>query len=124
MAFVPSTEFFEEYFDQFDYLLEERMGFMYTAYSYIIDLYYNLIDYWKDEGSVQSYIVFPVVEIPISEGTVFSFGGWEVNVIPEGFESIVETLKMIVNLICTIYMIITSWHFFERFIDGGAGSAR
>ena len=120
--FVPSDSFFEECFDRFDYVFKDRLGFMYTALSYIIDLYYNLIDYWTDSGYEQEFIEFPEVSIPVSDDVDFVFGGWSVKVIPEGFEDIVQMLKNVVNMICTVFMIITSWRYFEKFIDGGARS--
>lgn len=52
----------------------------------------------------QDTIELPSVTVNLA-GTPFSFGGYEVDVIPDGFDAIVDILKVLINITCTISFI-------------------
>ena len=52
----------------------------------------------------QEFVTFPTITVNLVD-TPFSFGGWEVDVVPDGFEFLVNTLKMITSIACTFLFV-------------------
>ena len=94
--FVPDQEDLLEIIDKFELLLQERFGIAYDANKIIDDL---ATSFTYTES--KSKILFPQVTVKLA-GVDYTFGGWEVNLIPEGFEGLVDTLKFLVNIVCTL----------------------
>lgn len=94
--FVPSEEDLLEIIDKFELLLKERFGIAYDANKIIDDLAMSFT-YTESKTSVE----FPTVTVNLA-GTSFSFGGWQVKLIPDGFEGLADSLKFIVNIVCTL----------------------
>lgn len=97
--FIPSEESIVELKDKFEQLLNNRFGAVYDAAD-IIDDFANSFSYTNTDNS----ITIPDVKLNLA-GTEFTFGGWEVDVIPDGFEGLVEVLKTVVSMVCTILFI-------------------
>lgn len=108
--FVPSEEELESIFDKFEALLKDRFGIAYDAIDIIGD-FESAFKY--SEG--QSKVSFPSVTVNLA-GTEFTFGGWDVNLIPVGFEGLVDALKLIVNLVSTIAFVFAVKHRYEEIL--------
>ena len=108
--FIPSESDIIELRDKFEALLDDRFGAVYDS-SQIIDDFANtfvsqsqsaLIDGEGADGTVS----FPAVTVNLA-GTDFTFGGYEVQLIPDKFEGIVESLKFITNISCFLLLLNT-----------------
>lgn len=97
--FVPSEEDMVAQYDKWDALMADRFGAVYES-SQIID---SLVDSFQLRDT-QETINFPVVSLDIV-GTTFEFGGWEVDVIPDGLQWLVDILKLITNIGCTVLFV-------------------
>lgn len=49
-------------------------------------------------------VYFPLLSVPLA-GAQFTFGGWDVDIIPNGFEDIVEVIKIVVDIGVTFMFI-------------------
>ncbi len=98
--FVPSDDYITNFKDDMNILLSERLGAVYD----VVDKTLNGWDRIQanDESNT---IEFPLVSIDLPENTTFEFGGQEVKVVPDGFEFFVNTLKLVVGIVCTILFI-------------------
>lgn len=94
--FIPSEQSFTEIKDKFEALLADRFGAAYDAVD-IIDDFTNSFVY----TDTQALVSFPSVTVNLA-GTQFTFGGWEISVIPQGFQGLVDTLKLVINIVCTV----------------------
>lgn len=97
--FVPSEEDMVAQYDKWDSLMADRFGAVYES-SQIIDDFVESIKV----SDTQDTINFPVVSVDLV-GTTFEFGGWEVDVVPDGFQWLVDILKMVSNIGCTVLFI-------------------
>ena len=97
--FVPSEEDMVAQYDKWDSLMADRFGAVYES-SQIIDDFVESIQV----SDTQDTINFPVVSVDLV-GTTFEFGGWEVDVVPDGFQWLVDILKMVSNVGCTVLFI-------------------
>lgn len=94
--FVPSEEDLTAYFDNWKALLSSRFGALYEVFDIIVGYFEQFTNV-----SGNSTIVFPSVSIPLA-GAVFEFGGWSVNLVPQGFEVVFSALRLMISIICTI----------------------
>lgn len=106
--FIPSESDIIELRDKFEALLDDRFGAVYDS-SQIIDDFANtfvsqsqsaMIDGEGADGTVS----FPDVTVNLA-GADFTFGGYEVDLIPDKFSFIIDTLKMITNITCTLLFV-------------------
>lgn len=93
--FVPDNDTILELKDKFIKLLADRFGFAYES----IEVTDNIISAFTYK-EIKSIIEVPKVTVNLA-GSDFTFGGWEVRVIPEGFEEIANTCKLIINVVLT-----------------------
>lgn len=84
--FVPDYKFIEDYKQSWDSLLSIRLGALYQAVNFVIEICTELGGVILS-GESSSTIEFPEVSLSFGE-TVFTFGGWNVDIIPEGFDTI------------------------------------
>lgn len=98
--FVPDETFITEYKDKFDELLSEKYGAVYQ----VVNLTFNSFDRIQDSDETNT-INFPKTTIKLPENNSFSFGGVNVPIIPSGFETIVDILKLIVGIVCTVLFV-------------------
>lgn len=97
--FVPSEEYMSGYSDKWDELLASRFGAVYQVCDIVIDSWDNIMS--ADERNI---IDIPVVTIPLGDSS-FTFGGYDVQIVPAGFETLVEAVKLIAGIVCTYLFI-------------------
>lgn len=97
--FIPSEESIIELKTKFEELLRDRFGAVYDSAD-IIDDFASSFAYSDTDTSV----TFPQVTVNLA-GTNFTFGGWEVDVIPDRFEGIVDFLKLLVSMVATVLFV-------------------
>lgn len=98
--FVPNDDFIVSYKDKWDKLLAGRFGAVYE----VMTIFTKFVDTVSSASGSQSSIKFPTYTLELSEGE-FVFGGWNVNIVPSGFNVVFKTLKTLVNIIVTIVII-------------------
>lgn len=109
--FVPTDEQLADWQDSFDSFCAEHFGFAYEALSIITDIYSSLFDNTDSSG----VIVFPEFTLDLLDGNSFSFGGWEVSLIPSGFEYIVsDYLKLITSILITLWFVNMAYNYFGK----------
>lgn len=99
--------------DQSQDLAEDRLGAVAQAGAVIDDL----TGVFQYQG-VMDTIAFPALTINFG-GVPWTFGGWDVVVIPPGFEPLVETLKLLIDIVATLAFIQAMRHRLERLLVGG-----
>lgn len=110
--FIPDESFLIGYSDRFQDLLRDRFGVVYES----VDIIEQFILSFRYEGT-QNIITVPSVTINLS-GVPFVFGGWDVEVVPSGFEGIVNSLKNIVSIVCTLAFLNGMRKRFEEVLKG------
>lgn len=110
--FVPDAEAIASQKDKWEGLLADRFGAVYEAGTIAEDFAAAFVP-----GETQDMITFPATTFDLGEAD-FTFGGWEVDVIPDGFEGIIDTLKLIINIVCTLAFVNGLKNRFENVLDG------
>lgn len=110
--FIPDAEAIVEQKDQWDELLADRFGAVYEAGSIASDIAEAFVP-----GETQQIISFPATTFDLA-GAEFVFGGWEIDVVPDGFDFAIDTLKMIINIACTLLFVNALKNRFENTLDG------
>ena len=113
--FIPSDEVMEEIDDEWDELLSSRFGALYEV-SDIITEFANKI---KDTEGKKDTITLPQVKVKLVD-TDFVFGGYEVKVIPEGFDLLVTTLKGIISIVCTLLFVNALRKKYDKLVGGNS----
>lgn len=111
--FVPDENFYNEWYTNFDNMLADRLGFVYQSFDYIIDFWTTIID---ANIVVTQTLTVPEFSYTFIDGTVYTFGGWEVRVVPEGFESLQSISYSITMMIMCLAMMNYGIRIFERFV--------
>lgn len=93
--FIPTKEDLVSVKDDWEQLLSDRFGAVYESTD-IIDDFANAFTY----DGTQETIDFPEITIELA-GADFVFGGWEVDVIPERFDFLIDMLKLLIDIVCT-----------------------
>lgn len=109
--FIPSEEDITNMKDKWDTLLSDRFGALYQVTSLISDYASS----FKEQS--KNTITFPSISIPLA-GATFEFGGWEVQVVPDGFGIIFDTLKMITSILATMLFINGLKNRFDKIMGG------
>lgn len=97
--FIPDAEYISDYKDSWDSLLSDRFGAVYQATGVIVD-FWESISY----SDTTNTIYMPKADLS-SVGIPFSFGGYDVKVIPDGFGTIVEVVKKIISISCVFMFV-------------------
>lgn len=94
--FIPDEEFIIGFKDRFDELLANRLGAVYQ----VGDV---LHDSWETIGNADetNTIQMPLVSIDLPENNTFEFGGFDVKIVPDRFELLVDWVKLIIGIVCT-----------------------
>lgn len=109
--FIPSEEDITKMKDKWDTLLSDRFGALYQVASLISD--YATAFTEQSKGT----ILFPSVSIPLA-GAEFTFGGWEVQIVPDGFEIVFDTLKLITSILATFLFVNGMKKRFDKLLGG------
>ena len=110
--FIPSEESITQMKDKWDELLADRFGAVYQAGSILTDFASGL-----SEQAEQDTIELPSVTHNFS-GTEFSFGGYQVDIVPDGFDFLVDILKGVIDIVCTIAFLNTLRNKYEQLMGG------
>ena len=94
--FVPSEEFITDYKDRMDTMLAEKLGAVYECSNVLFESWDRITD--SDDTNT---IEFPSTTIDVGE-TDFTFGGYQVEIVPQGFDFLANAVKLIVAILCTI----------------------
>lgn len=97
--FVPDDQYMSEYSDKWDYLLFQRFGALYNVAEMVTDSWDAII-----ESDLTNTIEMPNVTINLA-GSDFSFGGYDVKIVPDGFEGLAYTVKFGLGIVCTYLFI-------------------
>lgn len=97
--FVPDDAYMQSYQSKWDDLLSDRLGAVYQVGSILTESWDSIMN--ADETNT---INFPEVTLPLGD-TSFSFGGYDVKIVPDGFDGLVTALKVIVGIVCTCLFI-------------------
>lgn len=108
--FVPDEEDMQAYSDKWDELLHTRFGALYES----VDLISSYGDAFTEVEATNT-VQFPSVTIPLA-GVDFSFGGWDVKVIPEGFDTLFDTLRWMITILATVAFVNALRNKFERLL--------
>lgn len=109
--FIPSEEDITKMKDKWDTLLSDRFGALYQVASLISDYASAFTEQNKNT------ITFPSVSIPLA-GAEFTFGGWEVQIVPDGFEIVFDTLKLITSILATFLFVNGMKKRFDKLLGG------
>lgn len=94
--FVPSEESMTAYKDKWDELLESRLGAVYQVVNVLTDSWDEVM-----AADQMDSIDFPSATINLA-GTPFTFGGYTVQIVPDGFSVLVTAIKGITGIVCTV----------------------
>lgn len=115
--FIPSDEAIQGMKEDFDDLLEDRFGAVYEVVDYTKDFYGLFVD--VEASDVQEYIELPLLEVELA-GAMFEFGGWQVDIIPDGFEIVVESVKWAFSAACSLALLDMLRRKFDYLLGGGS----
>lgn len=101
-------------FSTFEDFMIEHFGALYQS----IQLFYSFVADFQPDTTVE-FIRLPKIDLNFM-GSVFSFGGYEVDVVPNGFEWMFDSLKMLINIVLTFAFANVLKNKFDRFVGGGA----
>lgn len=102
---VPEQEVLESKFSEIEDLLRGRFGLIYQAEEVIVDFANSLQTSTATSEATGGKIIFPPVVVNLPDETAFNFGGYEVDLIPDGFEILVNAVRLAVNMVCTAIFI-------------------
>lgn len=109
--FIPSEKDITVMKEKWDTLLSERFGALYQ----VTQLIHDYAVAFKEQN--KSTITFPNVTIPLA-GSDFTFGGWEVQIVPDGFNAIFTVLKTITSILATCLFVNSLRNRFEKILGG------
>lgn len=95
--FVPSEEEMIAYSDKWEQLLADRFGAVYQVTNILTDSWDGVM-----AADQTNTINFPSVSINLPDNTKFSFGGYEVQIVPTGFDVLVNGVKLIIGIVATV----------------------
>lgn len=98
--FVPDEEYLAGYKDRWSELLSDRLGAVYQ----VVEVTFGAWDRVTESDKLDT-INMPEVTIPLPEDNEFSFGGYDVKIVPDGFDILATTVKSIVGVVCTLAFI-------------------
>lgn len=98
--FLPDEEFFSDYQKKYTDLFKTHLGAVYESIDIVTDL--TGCFFVQTFATRNSDILYmPELRIDIV-GSEFVFGGYEVDMLPEGLEDYVESAKFAVDVVCTL----------------------
>lgn len=98
--FVPRQEYLEDYYDIWENMLATKFGVLYQVGEYLNDGWDRVM-----ESDATDTIYIDEVTIPLPDDCSFSFGGYSVQVVPEGFGVLVSLCKGFTTLSAVLLFI-------------------
>lgn len=111
--YQPDQDKLDSAADQAQDLAEDRLGAVAQAGS-IID---GLAGAFTNQSATQ-FLTVPVLTVPLA-GVDWTIGGWNVQVVPDAFKPVVETLKIVIDIVCTLSFLNALRNRFEKLLAGG-----
>ena len=111
--FVPTEEDLQEYYDKWNVLMSERFGALYEVVNIVTDF----IDSFKSYNETGT-IDFPAVTVDLA-GSPFTFGGWTVAIVPDGFGLLFDSLKLAIDMVCTYAFVFGMKKRYEDLVERG-----
>ena len=111
--YEPDEDKLDSAADQAQDLAEDRLGAVAQAGS-IID---GLAGAFQNQTATQ-FLTVPVVKLRLAD-VDWTIGGWQVQVVPDAFKPIVETLKIVIDIVCTLSFLTALRNRFEKLLAGG-----
>lgn len=108
--FVPSETDIVAVKEKWTTLFSERFGAVYESTT-VLDGVFDAFVF----DAVQPTFTFPTIELEFS-GVPFVLGGWEVRLIPEGFDFIVPIIKSITDIALTLVFLNAMRKKYERLV--------
>lgn len=94
--FVPDDDEVTEFKDDMDYLMSTKFGAVYQIGGVIRDFGEGI-----QTSDEQNSIYFPVVSYDFG-GAEFGFGGVDVKIVPDGFDWLATSVKLVTGIVCTL----------------------
>lgn len=113
--FVPDNQAIIDMQEDWNNLLADRFGALYQ----VGDLVSDFADAFNE--SEQKTVTLPSVTVPVGADG-WTFGGWEIQVVPDGMEVLFTTLKTLVSIVATFLFVNGLKRRFDSLI-GGAPTA-
>ena len=98
--FIPDEEFMVQFKDDMNELLSRKLGAVYQVISITLESWDRIT-----ANDIENTITIPETSINLPDNAVFSFGGYSVEIVPSGFEFLVDIIKTLVGIICTVMFI-------------------
>lgn len=98
--FIPTEADMTEFSDKMDGLLERKLGAVYQVSNTVFESWDRI-----QEADEQNTISFPEATISLPDDNEFTFGGYEVKIVPDGFEWLATAFKSLAGIVCTIAFI-------------------
>lgn len=108
---VPDEQAMIEQKEQWDTLLAERFGVVYESVEVMDTVAGSFTN-----ATQQSTITLPSVTVPLV-GEEFTFGGYDVEVVPEGFGMLADALKLIIDIVVTLAFINAMKNRYEQLVS-------
>lgn len=97
--FVPDEDYMTTYSDEWDELLSSRFGAIYQS-GQIIQEFGDALDYADQTDTIH------MPEVSLHDvGVPFTFGGYDVQIVPSGFRKYTGGLKGIISIVCTFMFV-------------------
>lgn len=114
--FKPTEGKFEAAKDESQELAEEKLGAVYQS-AVVIDQIAGAFTVQTPQTS----IVIPLVSVEVLPGVPFQFGGWDVPIVPSGLEFLIDTLKYVIDIVCTLAFLNGMKRRLDGFFGGESG---
>lgn len=98
--FVPDEEYLVSMKDRWDLLLSEKLGAVYQVVNITLESWENI-----NASDQKNTILIPATTLDLPDNTSFSFGGMSVKIVPDNFEFLADTCKVVSGVILTIMFI-------------------
>lgn len=109
--FIPSEADITSMKEKWNTLLADRFGALYQ----VANLIHNYATAFTEQN--KNTITFPACTVSLA-GSDFTFGGWEVQVVPQGFEAVFTVLKTITSILATCLFVNSLHRRFEKILGG------
>lgn len=112
--FVPDADAMAAQHEKWNELLSDRFGAVYESAD-IIDEIAESFTMPELQGQIQ----IPLVTVPLGE-IDWTIGGWTVDVVPDGFEWLIEIMKKFIDILCTFAFVNAMKNRYERVLGDRA----
>lgn len=98
--FVPSEQYITEFKANMENMLSQKLGAVYQVLDITFDSWDRI-----SANDIANTIELPKSTINVSGNNTFSFGGYDVVIVPDGFEWLATMIKTIVGIVTTILFV-------------------